>query len=167
MMKNASSGASWRLRRRARFPLRKSLLAGTAAIFLTACAAEVHIRGNKVEDDVLAQIEPGRQSREQVVEMLGSPSSVAVFDSSTILYISQRTRTVTFHEPEVLSRTVVAFRFDERGIVQEIARLDLDDGRPVDPVDRTTPTPGRQFTLLQQLIGNFGRFETGEEQAPE
>lgn len=167
MTKKASSGASPRLSRRARFPLRKSLLAVAAAVILTACAAEVHIRGNKVEDDMLAQIKPGQQNRDQIVEMLGSPTSVAVFDSSTLLYISQRTQTVTFHAPEVLSRTVVAFRFDDSGILQEVAKLDLEDGRPVEPVERTTPTPGRQFTLLQQLIGNFGRFETGEEQAPE
>ncbi len=130
---------------------------------LGACAAEVNIRGNQLDEEAFALLKPGQQNREQVIELLGSPTAVATFDSNLIYYITQRTRTVTYHSPEVLSRTVVAIHFGDDGRISEIKTLGLDDGKEVQLVDRTTPTPGRQFSLMQQLLGNLGRFESNEE----
>jgi hypothetical protein len=36
------------------------------------------------------------------------------------------------------------------------------DGKKVVFVDRTTPTAGQRITILQQLIGNLGRFAPEE-----
>jgi hypothetical protein len=36
----------------------------------------------------------------------------------------------------------------------------VEDGRIVEPVERTTPTYGQELTVMQQLLGNFGRFNT-------
>ena len=33
-----------------------------------------------------------------------------------------------------------------------------EDGRTIAYVDRTTPTEGNELTLIQQLLGNLGRF---------
>jgi outer membrane protein assembly factor BamE (lipoprotein component of BamABCDE complex) len=126
---------------------------------LVACAPEIHYRGNTPEADRLALIKPGAQTREQVVRLLGSPTMVATFDKDTVLYLGQKTRTVTFREPEVLERTIVAIGFGKDGRVASVEKYSLADGKVVQLVSRTTPTPGRQFSIMQQLIGNFGRFD--------
>ena len=126
---------------------------------LIACAPEIHYRGNTPEADRLDLIKPGAQTREQVVRLLGSPTMVATFDKDTILYVGQKTRTVTFREPEVMERTIVAIGFGKDGRVSSVEKYSLADGKAVQLVSRTTPTPGRQFSIMQQLIGNFGRFE--------
>ncbi len=41
----------------------------------------------------------------------------------------------------------------------EIKKYNLADGKKIDPNDRVTPTPGQDFSILEQLIGNLGRFE--------
>lgn len=142
---------------------RMALVLVTAAALSACAAAEINVRGNKLDKNALAQIKPGKQTRDQVIELLGSPTSVATFDKNTIYYITQRTRLVTYHAPQVLSRTVVAINFSKDGRVDKIKTLHLKDGEKIDPVEKTTPTPGRQFTVMQQLIGNFGRFEGSEE----
>ena len=48
--------------------------------------------------------------------------------------------------------------FDGNGRVSGTRTYTLADARDVDPVDRVTPTEGRELTLLQQLLGNIGRF---------
>lgn len=133
---------------------------------LGACAPEIHFRGNAPAPDRLALVKPGAQTREQVIRLLGSPTSVATFDQNTILYIGQKTKTVAFQYPEVLERTVVAITFGENGRVQEIGKFSLKDGKVVQLVDRTTPTPGRQFSIMQQLIGNIGKFESNQKLGP-
>jgi outer membrane protein assembly factor BamE (lipoprotein component of BamABCDE complex) len=145
--------------RRSKFPPRPLIALALAAFIGTGCASEVNLRGNAPDLEQLAVIKPGAQSREQVIQLLGSPTSVGTFDKSVIYYISQRIQTVTYHAPKVLSRQVVEITFDKSDRVAAVKTYDLKDGKKVKVVERTTPTPGRQFTLIQQLLGNLGRFE--------
>ena len=69
-----------------------------------------------------------------------------------------RTSRFAFLDPEILERNVLVVRFDERGIVQRVEHLDKNDGREVQIVDRKTPTRGKELTVIEQLLGNVGRF---------
>lgn len=149
-----------------RFPLRPLMALTVAALLAGGCTNEVNLRGNAPEAEQLALIQPGAQSREQVIQLLGSPTTVGTFDKKVIYYISQRTQTVTFHAPEVLSRQVVEIVFDKNDRVAAVKTYDLKDGKKIRLVERTTPTPGRQFSVIQQLLGNLGRFE-GQNQRPD
>ncbi len=133
-----------------------AVLAATSA--LTACSARVDTRGNLPDPDVVAQITPGEDDRNTVIETLGSPSTTAVFDEEVWYYISQRTETLAFFAPKVVERQVLIVHFDERGIVTAIEALGLDDSRTIEHVERTTPTAGNELTFIDQLVGNFGRF---------
>jgi outer membrane protein assembly factor BamE (lipoprotein component of BamABCDE complex) len=134
---------------------------------MAACSADINQRGNAPDADRLALIKPGAQSREQVVQLLGSPTTISTFDKNTIYYISQRTKVVTFNKPQILSRKIVKISFDKNDRVAEVNNYDLSNSRDLDLIKRTTPTPGRQFTILQQLLGNFGRFEGNSETTSE
>lgn len=134
-----------------------------ALIALAACAPDVNVRGNAVKRENLAKIKPGTQDRGAVRELLGSPTNVATFSDETWYYISQKDHRIAFSKIRPITREVIAISFDDRGRVQNVKKYSLADAREVDPVDRVTPTPGQEFSLLQQLIGNLGRFETSGE----
>ena len=138
-----------------------AVCAGVLAFSVLGCAPRVDTRGNLPDPDVLADIKPGQQSRDEVAEILGSPSSIAAFDQETWYYISKRTETFAFFEPEVQDRRVVVVRFDAKGIVADLKYLGLEDGRAVNLIDRETPTAGNEVTFLQQIFGNVGRFSGG------
>ncbi len=125
---------------------------------LGACTPKIDVRGNLPDPERLSEIAPGEQSRAEVEENLGTPSSVAVFDQETWLYVSQRTETLAFFEPEVKERKVVILKFDKDGIVSNIETLSAENGKKIHPVERKTPTAGNEFTLIDQLFGNLGRF---------
>lgn len=123
-----------------------------------ACSPQVETHGNMVDPDALAKVEPGRTSAGDVLALLGSPSSRANFGQRTWYYIGQRTERQAFFKPETLDRRVVYVDFDERGTVDTIGSLDLDDGKKIAFISRETPTAGQRITLIKQLIGNVGRF---------
>lgn len=131
-----------------------------AALLVTACAPRIATHGNLPDPEKLAEIVPGKISRDEVAEILGSPSSIAAFNQETWYYISERMETTAFLAPDVTERKVVVIRFDDKGLVSSVDTLGLADGRNVELVDRTTPTAGKELNVIQQMLGNMGRFNT-------
>ncbi len=129
---------------------------------LAGCTNPVDQHGNLPEPDKLAEIKPGTTDKATVTQLLGSPSAVPEFDANTWLYISMKTRNLTFRKPELIDQEVLAIAFDDNGIVRDIEHRTLADGEAIVPNPKATPAPGRDFTVLEQLIGNFGKF-TGKQ----
>lgn len=131
---------------------------------LGACEQTVNVRGNMPLDEDLARLSPGVHTRNDVARLLGSPSTVSAFQDSKWYYIGQKTTEFAFFAPEVLERKVVVVSFDESGTLAETEMFDLADGKDIDPVDRETPTEGRELTFFQQIFGNIGRFSGKDEE---
>jgi outer membrane protein assembly factor BamE (lipoprotein component of BamABCDE complex) len=127
-------------------------------VLLASCISRVETRGNLPDPERLAEIQPGSHSRDEVVEILGSPTSTAFLDGETWYYISEKTETVAFLAPEITERKVLVVQFDSEGVVSGVNTLGVEDGRQVEIVDRKTPTAGKKLTVMQQLFGNVGRF---------
>jgi outer membrane protein assembly factor BamE (lipoprotein component of BamABCDE complex) len=130
---------------------------------LGGCAKDIDARGNLPQPDALTKLAPGEQTRQDVQNLLGTPSTTAVFDNETWYYISSQMTQYAFYPVEELERTVYVVRFDERGILKEVAKLDANSGREIQIAGRETPTKGREYSLMEQLIGNLGRFNAGKE----
>ncbi|MBT5014377.1 MAG: outer membrane protein assembly factor BamE, partial [Rhodospirillaceae bacterium] len=73
-------------------------------------------------------------------------------------YISQRTETLAFLEPELKEREIIILRFDDKGILAAVETRSAEDGKDVLPVDRKTPTAGNEINFFEQIFGNLGRF---------
>jgi outer membrane protein assembly factor BamE (lipoprotein component of BamABCDE complex) len=125
---------------------------------LIACTPQVSNHGYRLDEAAFAQVEPGRTTREQVLQLLGSPSSLTTFDGSVWYYVSQRTERMSFYQEEVVSQDVVSIAFDDLGTVTQVDRHGLDRANEVSLVDRETPTSGSELTVFEQFIGNIGRF---------
>ncbi|MBT5051109.1 MAG: outer membrane protein assembly factor BamE [Rhodospirillaceae bacterium] len=146
---------------------RRLILAAVLAGFGTAaCEEVVDVRGNMPHPAVVSQIKPGFHKKSDVENMLGTPSAVATFKKETWYYIGGRVKTVAFFKPEVLDRKVVIVRFDKKGIVSKINARNVAKDKKIHLVERETPTKGKDLTIIQQLIGNLGRFgNPGQEDA--
>jgi outer membrane protein assembly factor BamE (lipoprotein component of BamABCDE complex) len=132
-----------------------------AALLLSGCAlfeTPPERRGQRVEQAELSQIVPGTSTRADVMALLGTPSATGTFDGEHWYYISAITRALPGRASAVEDQRVVAIRFNEAGQVADIRTLGPEDGRDIAFATRTTPTPGTERTLLQQLFGNLGRL---------
>ncbi|MET4700563.1 outer membrane protein assembly factor BamE (lipoprotein component of BamABCDE complex) [Constrictibacter sp. MBR-5] len=149
-------------------PLTARLLAGArrgtlvvaAAAGLAACTSTVEQHGHVLPERVVSELKPGLVTRDGVVALLGTPSTVAPFDDKVWYYISEDLKTVAFLRPDVVDRTVLVLRFDDEGMLSDVSTLDADAGTEVAVVTRETPTAGHELTFLEQLLGNVGRFNS-------
>lgn len=140
------------------FPRFRGPLLAVALAFAAACAPTLDQRGYVPSPGDVASIELGIDTRDSILERLGTPSATATFSADSWYYISRTTETVAFLSPKVLDQQVVAVDFDADGTVVDVRRYTLDDANRVVPVDRVTPTRGRELGIIEQLIGNVGRF---------
>ena len=142
--------------------VRTLLAAGITGGLLAACSPNLSNHGNIPDVEIVKSIRLGKSNRDQVQAMLGTPSAVATFDKEAWYYVGSRTSQIAFWEPDLLERKVLVIRFDKKGVVQQVERIGKQDGRDVQIVDRKTPTRGKELTVLEQLLGNVGKF-TGPE----
>jgi outer membrane protein assembly factor BamE (lipoprotein component of BamABCDE complex) len=146
-----------------RYPALRFFALSLGLIALTACNIPSTQRGNLPKPDALDQIKPGVTDKQTVTRLLGTPSSTAAFDTNTWYYISHETKQVAFLEPTLLDQQVVAIRFDDNGIVVGIDRKGMGDAQTITPNPNATPAQGREYTFLEQLIGNFGKFNSDKD----
>ena len=142
----------------------RHVIAALTVAGLAACSPQVATHGNLVDPDALAKIVPGRSDQSTVLSLLGSPSTRGNFNEPTWYYIGQKTKRQAFYRPETVERKVVYVDFEPAGTVKSIGSLDLEDGSKIAFVTRETPTAGQRVTLIKQLIGNIGRFNTTDNQ---
>ena len=129
-----------------------------AAAAVVACSPTLETHGHILRDPAVKQLQPGVQTREDIVRLLGSPSSKAPFDENTWYYIGHKTESVAFFKPDITEQNVLVLRFDESGTLQSAGKVSPESGKEVAFVERETPTAGHELGFMEQLLGNLGRF---------
>ena len=143
-----------------KYVIKKYLFIGI--IFISAsCSPIVENRGYVFDEKLLDQIKVNETISNDVMDILGSPSTTSAIDASTWYYIYSKAETVAFYRPTVTDRRVLAVSFDDDNKVDNLKYYGLEEGKIISYVDRTTPTRGRELTVLQQLFGNLGRLGAG------
>lgn len=125
---------------------------------LASCSPMVDTRGHNLEDADMSQIIVGQSSPDDVRALLGSPSTTSSYGPLTWYYVSARKETVGFFASEVVDQKVMAIHFDADQRVEKIEDIGKDAAMPVEIVGKETPTEGHEMTIMEQLLGNFGRF---------
>ena len=116
------------------------------------CFTETYQRGYILPQNALQQIPIGA-SQEQVLLVLGTPSTVATVSGEAFYYISQRAVSpVAFMPPHVVNQRVIAIYFDKSRRVRRIADYGLKDGKIFDFVSNTTPTGGADQSIIGGLF---------------
>src|ERR1700686_3705511 len=112
---------------------------------LGGCFSETYQKGYIIPEGALEQIPIGA-TQEQVLIVLGTPSTVATVSGEAFYYISQTSqRTAAFMPYEVKDQRVIAVYFDKDRRVQRLANYGLKDGKIFDFVSQTTPTSGKEL----------------------
>jgi len=136
--------ASWR-------GLRAALAIAVTGLTLSACAEQFQ-KGYILPNGALEQIPIGA-SQDQVLIVMGTPSTVATLSGEVFYYISQRAeRPVAFMQQKVTDQRVIAIYFDKDRKVQRLANYGLQDGKIFDFISRTTPTSGQEMSYLTPLF---------------
>lgn len=132
-------------------------LASVAALSVAACTPTQANRGNIVEDFRMNEVVAGVSTRTNVLKSLGSPTTKAPFDDNVWYYIGQKTEKKGVFDPKVIEEKIVVVAFNEEGIVDLIEEVDA-ERMDIPRVRRKTETGGNEVTVMEQLLGNIGKF---------
>jgi outer membrane protein assembly factor BamE (lipoprotein component of BamABCDE complex) len=131
------------------------------ALSLGGCFGETFQRGYVLPDGALEQIRLGA-SQEQVLIVLGTPSTVATVSGEAFYYISQRAeRSISFMPTKITDQRVVAVYFDKDRRVERVASYGIKDGRVFDFISRTTPTAGSDVNFVKAMFDSISNARIG------
>jgi outer membrane protein assembly factor BamE (lipoprotein component of BamABCDE complex) len=124
----------------------------TLALLPGGCFGETFQRGYVLPDGALEQIPLGA-SQEQVLLVLGTPSTVATVSGEAFYYISQKAqRPVSFVDTQITDQRVIVVYFDKSRRVQRLAEYGMKDGKVFDFISRTTPTSGAENNIITYMF---------------
>ena len=130
------------------------VLALACGLALSGCGrfTETFQRGYVLQEGALEQIPIGA-SQEQVLIVLGTPSTVATVNGEVFYYISQKAqRAAAFLNQEVIDQRVIAVYFDNDRKVRRLADYGLKDGKIFDFVSQTTATGGQELNYVRNAF---------------
>jgi outer membrane protein assembly factor BamE (lipoprotein component of BamABCDE complex) len=131
--------------------MRVALAAVALCVTLGGCAEQFQ-KGYILPQGALEQIPIGA-SQDQVLIVMGTPSTVATLSGEVFYYISQRAeRAVAFMPQKVTDQRVIAIYFNKDRKVVRLANYGLQDGKIFDFISRTTPTSGQEMSYLTPLF---------------
>lgn len=132
-----------------------------AALSVSACVSLYRDHGYMPTDETLSAVRVGVDNRETVAETVGTPGASGILNQGGYYYISTRMRHYGATEPRPVSRELVAISFDQRGLVSNVERYGLEDGRVITLQQRVTDNGVDDRAFLRQLLGNLGRIGPG------
>lgn len=140
----------------------RAVVAALAVALVVGCTPIYRSHGYAPTDADLALLEVGRDTRETVQAAVGPPSATGLLTANAWYYVQSRFKYFGPREPEEIDRQVVAISFAEDGKITNIERFGLEEGRVVALSRRVTESNIAGVTLIQQLLGNFGRVDAGQ-----
>jgi outer membrane protein assembly factor BamE (lipoprotein component of BamABCDE complex) len=136
----------------------------SAAALCTACNPVLRTHGYVPTAEKPQAVNPDTDTKSSVLSRLGNPSVKSTFEEDVEddvwYYINSVRQRYAYLRPQIEDRTITAIHFNPDGQVTKVAEYGLEDGIPVNYVDRKTPTRGRELSVLEQIFGTIGRLPT-------
>ncbi|MBP5534536.1 MAG: outer membrane protein assembly factor BamE [Alphaproteobacteria bacterium] len=126
-------------------------------VIALACCSTNQV-GDVPSDVRVHAIKAGKHTKEDVTRLLGSPTSITLFEKESWLYIESKEQNRVFLPAKEIERKIVKITFNADGTVSKIKELSKDDGRDIAIDNTVTPIAGKDLSIIDEFIGNFGRF---------
>lgn len=123
---------------------------------LGGCSSTIDHRGKLPDPDQLKQLQVKTHTSEDVLRLIGSPTSASNFGEKKWFYIYRKTETKAFLPPNTVEEKMVVISFDDQDRVSKIIEK-KPDGQVINHTSYRTPTFGHDRPILQKVFGNFGR----------
>ncbi len=139
--------------------LAKPALAALGMALLVACTPIYTNHGFVPDDNDLAGITTGVDTRDTVAAFLGRPTVEGLVGDGEWFYVRSQWKAVGARAPQEVDRQVLAITFDKDGVVTNIERFGLEKGEVVAISRRVTTEPIKGRNVLAQIFGNIGRLD--------
>ncbi len=140
----------------------KGMAFALSAALLAGCATLEDRHGYIPDAASLNDVEVGRDTKETVSRILGTPGTEGIVDDRGWYYVRSDYERFLWRAPVEVDREVLAVTFDEADRVSNIERFGLQDGQVVALERRVTDSNTQGISFLRQLFSNLGNFNPGD-----
>lgn len=137
----------------------RSIALSFICLSIAGCTTFVDNRGYDFEIADTSKIHVG-QTKDQVFEILGSPSSLSTFQDNAWYYISRKTGQKSFFDRTLLDQKVMIIHFDQDRVAR-IEERGTEAAQNVTVSKNETATSGYETGIMREVFGNFGHFSSG------
>jgi outer membrane protein assembly factor BamE (lipoprotein component of BamABCDE complex) len=135
---------------------------GLVLLLAAGCSAVYRNHGYVPADTELALIEVGVDTRDTVAATVGRPSTSGLLNDVGWYYVQSRWKHAGALPPREEERQIVAITFTEAGMVENVERFGLEQGRVVALSRRVTDSNIKGMSILRQLFGSLGRLRADQ-----
>lgn len=140
--------------------VKKAMLLIAVTIFCTGCIKKSFQHGYNLDPVLINEINKGISTKQQVSDLLGSPSVESYLVDDTFVYFGKKFEQVAFLDPEVVEQQVLIIGFDSNGVVDRVVHLTEEEIKQIRIDPSRTRLTGNEMTILEQLLSNVGRFDS-------
>ncbi len=131
----------------------KSLIALSLAVLsLSACSKNYYDQGYMLKEESLTKLKVGQHSKQDVLQLLGSPSFQSSFDSNSWMYLSTTRYNKPLDQNVLDKRQLVVLEFSKENLLTNISRKTEDEGVNIKPSEQITEVKGHKPTVFEQLV---------------
>jgi outer membrane protein assembly factor BamE (lipoprotein component of BamABCDE complex) len=113
--------------------------------------------GKEFTNEVLNKLKIKKFTKEDVIDLLGNPSSSSIFDDDIWYYISLKKRGASLLKPKITDQKVVQLKF-KNNILIEIKKYKGDKAKSFKFNKKKTKVEGTEHTILKDFTRNLGRY---------
>ena len=135
----------------------KLLILATSTLILSGCQT-IDIRGQYVENNAIEKLETRTLNKEEVVELIGTPTLIPDYSPDTWYYVQRSLARRAWFEPKVIEQRIVEVKFNNADIVEEVV---IRNNSQIDGMKGTTEFTqvyGTEANGVQKFVRNIGRF---------
>ncbi len=129
-----------------------------SVIMLTLCGCKtVHLRGQHISDQAISQLNAQKPNKEQVMELIGTPTFIPEKSQDTWYYIQRTQSQRLWFDPKVVKQRVVKITFAG----SNISRAELSEDMQNESLSANssyTATEGKNMNGAKKFVHNLGRF---------
>ena len=139
---------------------RVAMIAGLG--LAVACTPITRYHGFIPLPEDLAALTVGVDTRDAVIALVGPAASSGVSGDNTLYYVASQFEIFGPFAPTEVDRQVVAISFNGAGVMSNVERFTLEDGRVVALSRRVTDDGIADVTIISQLLGSIGQIDAGQ-----
>lgn len=130
-------------------------------LILSSCVSRLEKHGYMFDQSDHQLVQEGITSKEKLSQLMGSPTLVANFDDDEVwIYYSEDVDRFLFFRPAIKNRKILALRFDESDIINELRNIDLNDGiKTLKFASNYTPVNDHERGVFKSFFSNVGQVK--------
>ena len=125
-------------------------------IIITSCVNKKIVNGQLPDGEMLSKLRLNEDNKQVIDQLLGSPSFKGEFGDNSYYYFSTISDKIAFLEPDLIEQKIIQLKFDDKNILSKVYLFEENDSKEILMSSNFTKTTGREISILEQMISNFG-----------